>query len=69
MKNKPFILLGVLMLTFVLIGCRIELSKSEWSKMYGFAAGEVFDIEIGKYGFPYIDTEILQKQIYRDFKK
>ena len=63
MKKKTVILFGIWLLTIILVGCRIEMSRSEWSNKYGFEEGEVFDIEIGKYGFPYIDTEINGHQI------
>ena len=63
LKKKNLIVFGVLLLTSILAGCRVELSKREWSNKYGFEEGEVFDIEIGKYGFPYFDTEINGHQV------
>lgn len=63
LKKEIFILFGILLLTASLVGCRKEMSRSEWCNKYGFKEDEVFDIEIGNYGFPYIDTEINGHQI------
>lgn len=63
MKKQTFLLLGILFLSSVLVGCHVEMTKSEWANKYGFEEGEVFDIEIGNYGFPYINTEINGLQI------
>ena len=63
LKKQAFMIIGMLLLTSLLVGCRMEMSRSEWCNRYGFAEDEVFDIEIGNYGFPYIDTEINGQQI------
>lgn len=63
LKKQAFMIIGMLLLTSLLVGCRMEMSRSEWCNRYGFAEDEVFDIEIGNYGFPYIDTEINGHQI------
>ena len=51
LKKQAFMIIGMLLLTSLLVGCRMEMSRSEWCNRYGFAEDEVFDIEIGNYGF------------------
>jgi len=65
MFKKKIGIIFVLMLVYLITGCLddVGLDHNEWADRYGFENDEVFSIEIGEYGFPYIDVKINDKDI------
>ena len=65
MSGKKIGLIFVLMLMYFIAGCSYDvgLDRNEWADRYDFENDEVFSIEIGDYGFPFIDVDINDKDI------
>ena len=65
MRNRLIILSGILLfiIVIVLLRCHSDMSRNEWAKRYGFEKGEVYNIKIRAYGFPYIETIIKNEKV------
>ncbi|MFQ5605487.1 MAG: hypothetical protein ACE5HS_19635 [bacterium] len=43
---------------FILMGCNQPHSESEWLQRFHYQSGEVFPVEIGDFGYPYVSVKI-----------
>ncbi len=64
LRNKIGMIL-VIALVLLIAGCSddMELDLNEWADRYGFEKDQVFSIDIGDFGFPYVSAKINDKDI------
>lgn len=61
--NRKIIILLLISISVLFTGCFSNHNLDSWAEKYGFEGAEVFPIQIKKYGFPYVEAKINNKEI------